>query len=184
MPVRSRAVRSHRNAVACVCLSLHGVSALVRECLQHVDADRREQLRYTRGESKPWRRIGASGVQSTYWFCGDCGGRIYGQRDARPDIIAVRAGTLDDTSWLQPVAHVYMRSAQPWEQMPNDTEWFNIMPKEFWSLADKLRSRWGPGLRRDDAWRQPTAARSQHLSSRGSRDRYAPWRHPSARRRG
>jgi hypothetical protein len=85
----------------------------------------------TRGEPKPWRRIGASGVQSTYWFCGDCGGRAYGQRDARPDIIAVRAGTLDDTSWLRPVAHVYMRRAQPWEQMPDDTECFEIMPKNF-----------------------------------------------------
>src|SRR5712692_7161890 len=52
----------------------------------------------TRGDPKPWRRIGASGIQSTYWFCGDCGGRVYGQRDARLDIIAVRAGTLDDTS--------------------------------------------------------------------------------------
>jgi hypothetical protein len=91
----------------------------------------------TRGQPKPWRRVGASGVESTYWFCGDCGGRAYGQRSARPDIIAVRAGTLDDTSWLRPAAHVYMRSAQPWEQLGGGAECFEIMPADFWSLAEK-----------------------------------------------
>jgi hypothetical protein len=98
-------------------------------------------FRVTRGEPQPWRRIGASGVQSTYWFCSDCGGRVYGERDARPDIRAVRAGTLDDTSWLWPIAHVYMRSAQPWEQIL-DAECFEIMPKDFWALSDKWQQMW------------------------------------------
>jgi hypothetical protein len=101
-----------------------------------------QSFRIVRGEPKPWRRIGASGVQSTYWFCGDCGGRVFGEKDARrPEIRAVRAGTLDDTAWLRPVAHVYMRSAQPWEQI-SDAECFEIMPKDFWSLADKWQQLW------------------------------------------
>ena len=99
-------------------------------------------FRVTQGEPKPWRRTGASGVQSTYWFCGDCGGRAYGQRSARPDIVAVRAGSLDDTSWVRPVAHVYMRSAQPWEQFGDDAECFEIMPDDFWSLAEKWQRQW------------------------------------------
>jgi hypothetical protein len=98
-------------------------------------------FRVARGEPKPWRRIGASGVQSTYWFCGDCGGRIYGQRDARPDIIAIRAGTLDDTCWLRPVAHVYMRSTQPWERI-SDADCFDTLPKDFWALAEKWQQMW------------------------------------------
>jgi hypothetical protein len=96
----------------------------------------------TRGQPRPWRRVGAGGVESTYWFCGDCGGRAYGQRSARSDIIAVRAGTLDDTSWLRPAAHVYMRSAQPWEQPGGDAECFEIMPADFWSLAEKWQRLW------------------------------------------
>jgi hypothetical protein len=95
----------------------------------------------TRGQPKPWRRVGTSGVESTYWFCSDCGGRSYGQRSARPDII-VRAGTLDDTSWLWPIAHVYMRSAQPWEQLGGDAECFDVMPADFWSLATKWQRLW------------------------------------------
>jgi hypothetical protein len=98
-------------------------------------------FRMMRGDPKSWRRIGASGVESTYWFCGGCGGRVYGQRDARPDIIAVRAGTLDDTSWLRPVAHVYMRSAQAWEQV-SGAERFEVMPKDFWALSEKWQQMW------------------------------------------
>jgi hypothetical protein len=101
-----------------------------------------ETFRVARGEPKPWRRIGASGVQSTYWFCSDCGGRVYGERSARPDLIAIRAGTVDDTSWLRPVAHVYMRSAQPWEQISGDTECFETVPKDFWSLTEKWQQMW------------------------------------------
>jgi hypothetical protein len=96
----------------------------------------------TCGKPRPWRRTGASGFESTYWFCGDCGGRVYGQRDSRPDIIAVGAGTLDDTSWLRPIAHVYLRSAQAWERIPNNAEGFEVMPKEFWSLGEKWQQLW------------------------------------------
>jgi hypothetical protein len=96
----------------------------------------------TRGRPKFWRHTGSSGVLSTYWFCGDCGGRVYGRRDARPDVIAVRAGTLDDTAWLRPIAHVHLGSAQAWERVPNNAECFEIMPADFWSLAEKWRQLW------------------------------------------
>lgn len=96
----------------------------------------------TRGRPRPWRRTGASGVESSHWFCGDCGGRIYGARDSRPDIIAVRAGTLDDTSWLRPMAHIYLRSAQAWERIPNNAECFDIAPKDFRALSGKWQQIW------------------------------------------
>ncbi len=101
-----------------------------------------EAFAITCGEPKHWRRIGANGVESTYWFCGECGGRVYGQRSGRPDIVSVRAGTLDDTSWVRPIAHVYMRSAQAWERNPNHAECFDIMPKDFWTLANKWQELW------------------------------------------
>jgi hypothetical protein len=38
---------------------------------------------------------------------------------ASPDtFVAVRAGTLDDTSWRRPTAHFWTRSAQPWIALP------------------------------------------------------------------
>ena len=51
------------------------------------------------GEPKGWRRLSPTGADVTSWFCGDCGGRIYGERVGRPQSINLRAGTLDDTAW-------------------------------------------------------------------------------------
>jgi hypothetical protein len=77
---------------------------------------RTSSLRIVAGAPKGWRSASSNGATATSWFCGDCGGRIYGERDGRPDIMVIRAGTLDDTSWVRPAAHFFVRSAQPWER--------------------------------------------------------------------
>jgi hypothetical protein len=38
--------------------------------------------------------------------------------------------TLDDTSWLVPLAHYFMRSAQPWERLANAAACFATLPSE------------------------------------------------------
>jgi hypothetical protein len=101
-----------------------------------------ESLIVTRGWPKFWRHSGASGGLNTYWFCGECGGSVYEQRHTRPHVIALCAGTLDDTSWLRPIAHIHLGSAQAWERIPNSAECFEVMPGDFWSLADKWKQLW------------------------------------------
>ena len=96
----------------------------------------------TRGEPKPWLHTGASGFESAYWFCGKCGGRIFAQRGDRPDIVTLRAGTLDDTSWVRPIAHINLRSAQAWERVPNNAECFEAMPAAFGALARRWQDLW------------------------------------------
>jgi hypothetical protein len=78
----------------------------------------------------------------TSWFCGDCGGRIYGERVGRPQSINIRAGTLDDTTWLVPVAHMFMKSAQPWVLPAANAECHEIGPGDFRPLAAVWRSMW------------------------------------------
>lgn len=90
-------------------------------------------LRIVKGAPKGWRNAGASGTVTTSWFCGDCGGRIYGERDGRAESMTIRAGTLDDTSWLRPVAHFFMRSAQSWETIEGDC--YDTAPDDFRPLA-------------------------------------------------
>jgi hypothetical protein len=34
--------------------------------------------------------------------------------------ISIKAGSLDDTRWLRPVAHIWLRSAQPWIAVDKD----------------------------------------------------------------
>ena len=103
-----------------------------------------DAFRITRGEPKAWRRVGASGVRSTYWFCGHCGGRVYGEREGRPETVVVRAGTLDQTWWLRPIAHVYLGSAQAWQRIPNHMECFDTVPADFTTLAQEWRALYQP----------------------------------------
>src|SRR3954453_18647603 len=53
-----------------------------------------------KGEPKGWHHTSPTGVQVPSRFCIECGGRLYGERAGRDEIVNVRAGTLDDTSWL------------------------------------------------------------------------------------
>jgi hypothetical protein len=95
-------------------------------------------LRIVKGTPKGWR----SGSTTTSWFCGNCGCRIYGERDKRPDAMTLRAGTLDDTSWLRPAAHLFTRSAQPWENLAGEAACFETTPGEFAATAHAWRAMW------------------------------------------
>jgi len=48
------------------------------------------------------------------WFCGTCGSPIYTVVDSQPDTVYLRAGTMDDTSSLQPQFQVWCDSKQNW----------------------------------------------------------------------
>ncbi|MEO1656135.1 MAG: GFA family protein [Pseudomonadota bacterium] len=45
-------------------------------------------------------------------FCPSCGSRLIHQRPER-DTVNIKAGTLDDTSWLVPVGHLWAASSMP-----------------------------------------------------------------------
>ena len=95
-----------------------------------------------RGEPKRWHHTSPTGVAVASWFCGDCGGRLYGERAGRREIVNLRAGTLDDTTWLVPVAHIFMRSAQPWVLPAANAECHETRPDEFRLLAERWRAMW------------------------------------------
>jgi len=99
-------------------------------------------FRIIKGEPKGWHHLSPSGAEVTSWFCGDCGARIYGSRNGRPESMNLRAGTLDDTTWLVPVAHMFMTSAQAWVKPAQDAECFDIAAADFAPLAQKWRALW------------------------------------------
>ncbi len=64
-------------------------------------------------------------------FCGDCGSRLAnGQRPAG-GFLSLRAGTLDDRSWIEPVGDIWLRSAQPWVPIPEDRLRAEQQPKDY-----------------------------------------------------
>ncbi len=69
---------------------------------------------FTKGEPKVIVWPSDAGTTRTGFLCGDCGSRIaQGSKPSR-GVLSLRAGTLDDTSWVQPVGDIWTRSAQPW----------------------------------------------------------------------
>lgn len=54
------------------------------------------------------------GGETQRHFCSACGSPIFSTSAAAPELAFVKAGSLDDSSWLQPALEVWTRSAQPW----------------------------------------------------------------------
>ena len=50
-------------------------------------------------------------------FCPDCGSPIQVMTDSQPDIVAIRAASLDDPSWFNPQVDVWASDAHTWDQM-------------------------------------------------------------------
>jgi hypothetical protein len=72
-------------------------------------------------------------------FCPDCGTRIMHGSDDPDETVSIKAGSLDDTSQLRPVAHIWLRSAQPWVQI--DRNQYRCFDKEP-DNEDELRRLW------------------------------------------
>ncbi|MGA7980610.1 MAG: GFA family protein [Chromatiaceae bacterium] len=54
-------------------------------------------------------------------FCSRCGSPISGHGDAYPGIVFLKAGTLDDTSWVSPIVHIWCAEKQPWVTLDRST---------------------------------------------------------------
>ena len=68
-----------------------------------------------KGNPKSHQTTGAeNGHLRDRLFCGDCGTPILTVLHERPDLIIVKAGTLDDTSGISPVAEIWWRRSQDW----------------------------------------------------------------------
>ena len=74
-------------------------------------------------------------------FCGDCATRLWGEPQRLPDVIILRPGTLDDTTWVAPVAHIWVRSAQPWMSFSDDAVRFDAQPPDARTLVELWRER-------------------------------------------
>jgi len=68
----------------------------------------------TKGDLKTFLDKGDSGNTVERQFCAACGSPIFSRLSANPGIAIIKAGTLDDTSGLQPSGEVWCDSAQAW----------------------------------------------------------------------
>ena len=67
---------------------------------------------------------------------------LWGAPATVTNIFNLRPGTLDDTSWLEPVGHIWTRSAQPWFRLPEGSLQYPEAP-DMMELVKAWKSRQG-----------------------------------------
>lgn len=90
----------------------------------------RTDFEVTKGELATWLRTADSGKVIPQRFCAQCGVRVFTEPPGGPHSLTLRPGTLDDTSWVHPVAAMFTRSAQPWVTFDEDLV-YETNPTEF-----------------------------------------------------
>jgi len=73
--------------------------------------------------------------------CAQCATRLWSEPGKYPEFAVMRPGTLDDTSWLVPVAHIWTRSAQPWYAFPEGVARHETQPADMRELMSLWRAR-------------------------------------------
>jgi len=63
---------------------------------------------------KTFRDRGENGQPVHRLFCGKCGSPIVSYSDGLPEVAFIKAGTLEDTSWLKPTMEAWRETAEPW----------------------------------------------------------------------
>lgn len=65
---------------------------------------------------------GYSGGEVRRRFCRNCGSPLVSIVESIPGVEFIKAGTLTDKSWLNPTAHVWCETAQPWVEISESVE--------------------------------------------------------------
>lgn len=84
-----------------------------------------------------------SGKPHRIFRCPSCQIALWSEYGGRSQLRFVRSGTLDAPAALQPDVHIYVRSKQPWLQLPAGVPAFEAYydPKALWPAASLERRR-------------------------------------------
>lgn len=77
---------------------------------------------------KTYKCTGDSGNPALRHFCTNCGSTIYSEMSSRPDVIFLRGGLLNDSSWIKPTMNVYWRDHLSWLSEVEGIHTFDLMP--------------------------------------------------------
>lgn len=85
-------------------------------------------LAFPAGKPAVYHDTGSSGLPVHRYFCSACGSPIYSDVVATPQLDWLKAGTLDDTSWVEPTLGIWCESAQNWVSLPEGVSRFPQNP--------------------------------------------------------
>lgn len=87
-----------------------------------------EAFKITQGKPKRYSAVADSGRTLHRHFCPDCGSPLYSLREQMPEMIVVRAGTLDDSNGLRITANIWTKSARSWAHIDPASKQFPGQP--------------------------------------------------------
>lgn len=73
-----------------------------------------DAFKLTKGAYKKYTVVADSGDEVIRMFCPDCGTPLFSEIQNPPGMWIIKAGSLDDPSWLTPTVNIWCDSAQPW----------------------------------------------------------------------
>jgi len=82
-----------------------------------------------RGELGTYTVAGDSGKPVHRFFCPRCASGIYLDCEADPGYVFLKAGTLDDASWVKPEMHIYAAKKQPWVALGDALPRYETVPE-------------------------------------------------------
>jgi Uncharacterized conserved protein len=104
-------------------LALEDDTSALRFCLEQILPQRksrkiaievpRASLRIEGRTLKTFHGHAETGRAVQRLFCGNCGSPIVSYSDGLPGVAFIKAGTLEDTSWLKPTTEIWCETAQP-----------------------------------------------------------------------
>jgi hypothetical protein len=107
----------------CHCADCRRVSGSAFGVSVRVAAD---GFRITSGTPKAFTKPGDSGRPVTRCFCGDCGSPLYTLPPLHPEVVFIKAGSLDDPSLVKPERQAWMRSKVSWAEIKPGIESYEM----------------------------------------------------------
>jgi hypothetical protein len=87
-----------------------------------VDAD---ALNILSGSVKEYTKTADSGNRITRQFCPECGSPLFTKVDAFPDLVWLKAGSLDEPEWVKPTHQTWTNYAVAWAHIDDDLPGFS-----------------------------------------------------------
>lgn len=80
---------------------------------------------------KTYVTVGDTGTNMDRVFCGNCGSPMFSKTSLIPGVLYVKAGSLDDASWVEPPVEIYTKDKLKCAEIPSDITSFEaLMPME------------------------------------------------------
>ena len=88
-----------------------------------------DDINILQGTTNRFEHIADSGNTRVKEFCGNCGSPLFGHGPSRPGMKSVKVGTIDDASFAEPTANLYVLRALPCSHVSDELDNHDGMPE-------------------------------------------------------